>query len=194
MTYNFNFNIEKDGSPYGTTDTAAIYIGNILYAKVSTDKPLLEARIAEELITTSEVELDSDERQHLYDILLSLPVDNYFKSKLVVPIIQDVINGVPSYVMRWQFKAGATLTPATNLPAPYNNFPNLWEVTKYLVDNMPNVTNGEKAAKIIAETALYDATTVERYNPVVITLAGIVGYDSNKLDELFIEYKKILAG
>ncbi len=30
MTYNFNFNIEKDGLPYGTIDTAATYIAQEL--------------------------------------------------------------------------------------------------------------------------------------------------------------------
>jgi hypothetical protein len=193
MTYNFDFNIEKDGSPYLTSDKAAKYISDIFYSRVSIEKPLLEARIADELAVTSEVELDSDEREYFFNILLSLPVDNYFKSRLVAPIAQDVINGVPTYVMRWQFKAGSTLTPVDDLSAPFNQFPNLWELAKYLVDNMPNTTNEEKAAKIIAESALYDATTVERYNPVVIQLGSIIGYNSDRLDQLFIFLRQIAA-
>ena len=193
MTYNFDFYIEKDSKPYLTTDKATTYISDILYSRVSTDKPLLEARIADELSTTFEVELNSDEREYFFNILLSLPVDNYFKSRLVAPIAQDVINGVPTYVMRWQFKAGATLTPVDDLSAPFNQFPNLWELAKYLVDNMPNTTNEEKAAKIIAESALYDATTVERFNPVVIQLGSIIGYDSDRLDTLFITFRQIAA-
>ena len=194
MTYNFDFNIEKDASPYLTSDKAAKYISDIFYSRVSIEKPLLEARIADELAVTSEVELDSDEREYFFNVLLSLPVDNYFKSRLVAPIAQDVINGVPTYVMRWQFKAGCILTSVADLAAPYNGFPHLFALVEYLVENMPTGTPQEEAAKVVATAALYDATTVERYNPVVIGLGIQIGYDGDKLDALFIRLKQIQAG
>ena len=80
MTYNFNFNIEKDGFPYGTIDTAATYIAQELERRVTSDKPLLEYRIATDLRETSEVELSDTERTYLLSVLLSLPIDNYYYS------------------------------------------------------------------------------------------------------------------
>ncbi len=105
MTYNFDFYIEKDSKPYLTTEKAAKYISDILYSRVSSDKPLLEARIASDLETTGETALIEDERLHLLNVLLSLNIDNYAKSKLVFPLVQDVVDGVPVRVTRWQLRA-----------------------------------------------------------------------------------------
>jgi len=105
MTYNFNFNIEKDGSPYGTTDTAAIYIAQELERRITSDKPLLEYRISTELKSTSEVVLTETEKNHLLSVLTSLSIDNYFKGQLTHPLVTDVVDGVPVKVTRWQLRA-----------------------------------------------------------------------------------------
>ena len=105
MTYNFDFNIERDGKPYLTTDKASKYISDILYSRVSSDKPLLESRVAEELASTSETTLSEDERVYILNILVSLNIDNYAKGKLAHPLMQDIVNGVPVLVTRWQLRA-----------------------------------------------------------------------------------------
>ena len=71
MTYNFDFYIEKDGIPYLTTDKASKYISVYLYSRISSDYPLLESRVAQELETTSETTLTNDERTHILNVLLS---------------------------------------------------------------------------------------------------------------------------
>ena len=92
MKYNFDFKIEKDGLPYLTNDKAANYISDILYSRISSDKPLLEARIAEELETTLETTLNEDERLHLLNVIISLNIDNYAKNKLAYPLVIDTNN------------------------------------------------------------------------------------------------------
>jgi hypothetical protein len=45
--------------------------------------PELEARAAEELRTTGEVELTEEERVYIHDVVVSLPVENLLKSKIL---------------------------------------------------------------------------------------------------------------
>jgi hypothetical protein len=90
MTYNFNFQIEKNGIPYLTAEKASTYISDILYNRISSDNPLLESRVAEELATTSKTTLTEEERVYILNIIIHLQIDNYAKGKLAHPLILDL--------------------------------------------------------------------------------------------------------
>ena len=47
MIYNFDFHIQKDGSPYVTSSTAAEFIAELLENRVTSDKPILEIHLVE---------------------------------------------------------------------------------------------------------------------------------------------------
>jgi hypothetical protein len=178
MTYNFDFNIEKDGSPYLTSDKAAKYISDILYTRVSSDKPLLESRVAEELASTSETTLSEDERVYILNILLSLGIDNYAKGKLVHPLVQDVVDGVPVRVTRWQLRAQLAIQ---NLEA---------NVTA-AINALPDSTQAEQEFKIKAKYAWESANNVQRQSPTVFMIQQVLGLTDTQVDNIFIEAYKI---
>ena len=178
MTYNFDFNIEKDGSPYLISDKAAKYISDILYTRVSSDKPLLESRVAEELASTSETTLSEDERVYILNILLSLGIDNYAKGKLVHPLVQDVVDGVPVRVTRWQLRAQLAIQ---NLEA---------NVTA-AINALPDSTQAEQEFKIKAKYAWESANNVQRQSPTVFMIQQVLGLTDTQVDNIFIEAYKI---
>jgi len=178
MTYNFDFNIEKDGSPYLTSDKAAKYISDILYSRVSSDKPLLEARIASDLETTGETILIEDERLHLLNVLLSLNIDNYAKSKLVFPLVQDVVDGVPVRVTRWQLRAQlAILGLEANVTAALNA--------------LPDSTQAEQEFKIKAQYAWDYSNNIERTSPTVSMIQVVLGLTDAEVDDIFVNAYQI---
>jgi len=178
MTYNFNFNIEKDGSPYLTSDKAAKYISDILYTRVSSDKPLLESRVAEELASTSETTLSEDERVYILNILLSLPIDNYAKGKLVHPLVQDVVDGVPVMVTRWQLRAQLAIQ-------------GLEQNVTDAINALPSSTPEETDFKIKAQYAWEAANNILRLSPTVEMIQAVLGLTNLEVDEIFIEAYKI---
>jgi hypothetical protein len=173
MTYNFNFNIEKDGSPYLTSDKAAKYISDILYTRVSSDKPLLESRVAEELADTSETTLSEDERVYILNILLSLGIDNYAKGKLVHPLVQDVVDGVPVRVTRWQLRAQLAIQ---NLEA---------NVTA-AINALPDSTQAEQEFKIKAQYAWDYSNNIERNSPTVAMIQAVLSLTNQEVDDIFV--------
>ena len=178
MTYNFDFNIEKDGLPYLTTDKAGKYISDVLYTRISSDKPLLEARVAGELAATLETTLTEDERLHILSVILSLNVDNYAKSKLANPIVQDLSNGVPVRVTRWQLRAQlAILGLEANVTAALNA--------------LPDSTQAEQEFKIKAQYAWDYSNNIERTSPTVSMIQVVLGLTDSEVDDIFINAYQI---
>ena len=173
MTYNFNFYIEKDGSPYLTTDKASKYISDFLYIRVSSDKPLLEARVAGELISTDQTTLTEDERLHILNVILSMNIDNYSKSQLAHPLVQDSINGVPVKVTRWQLRAQlAIMNLETNVTTAINS--------------LPTSTQDEQELKIKAQYAWDSANYIEIESPTVAMIQSVLGLTNQEVDDIFI--------
>lgn len=178
MTYNFNFNIEKDGSPYGTTDTAATYIAQELERRITSDKPLLEYRIATELRTTSEVVLTETEKNHLLSVLTSLPIDNYFKGQLTHPLVTDVVDGVPVKVTRWQLRAELAIQGLES------------DVTN-AINALPSGTQAEQELKIKAQYAWDYSNYIERDSPTVSMIQMVLGLTDQQVDDIFISAYQI---
>jgi hypothetical protein len=179
MTYNFDYQILKNGQPYGFTETAAVYLSNYLYNRVSSDKPLLEARIAGDLLTSPDaLELDSDERTYFLNIILALGVDNYTKNKLAFPLVQDVVDGVPVMVTRWQLRAQLAIQGLeANVTAAINA--------------LPSSTPEETDFKIKAQYAWEAANNILRLSPTVEMIQAVLGLTNLEVDEIFIEAYKI---
>ena len=83
MTYNLNTIPSHNGKPYGIDYTIAQYIAEALEARVSTDNPMLEFRIAQELRNDGTVELNQQELDYLLPIIVALPIDNLFKGQIL---------------------------------------------------------------------------------------------------------------
>ena len=178
MIYNFDFNIEKDGSPYLTTDKAGKYISDILYSRVSSDKPLLEARVAGELAQTNETTLTEDERLHILNVILSLNVDNYAKSKLAHPLVQDVVNGVPVRVTRWQLRAQLAIQ-------------GLEQSVTDAINALPSGTQQEQEFKIKAQYAWDYSNHIERQSPTVAMIQVVLGLTDAQVDDIFVNAYQI---
>ena len=178
MTYNFDFYIEKDSKPYLTTDNAAKYISDILYARINSDKPLLEARVAEELAETNETTLSEDERIHILNVILSLNIDNYAKSKLANPLVQDVVNGVPVIVSRWQLRAQLAIQELEQ------------DVTD-AINALPSATQAEQEFKIKAQYAWDYSNNIERYSPTVAMIQVVLSLTDTQVDDIFINAYQI---
>lgn len=173
MTYNFDFNIEKDGSPYLTSYKASKYISDILYARVSSDKPLLEARVAGELASTGETTLSEDERVHILNVLLSLNIDNFAKAQLTLPLVQDVVNGVPVRVTRWQLRAQLAIE-------------GLEQSVTDAINALPSGTQQEQEFKIKAQYAWDYSNNIERTSPTVAMIQVVLGLTDAQVDEIFV--------
>lgn len=182
MLYNFNFFITKDGAPYGTSQSAAAYLTDVLQYRVTSDKPLLEYRVANELITNSETELSESERQYILNVILSLSIDNYFKGQLSHPLVQDVIDGVPQEVTLWSLRSvlrtkkltdyhDATTAEAigasVGLTAQQSVTMDLLAIVKHVISVLPTSTPEEIQNKIAIEEALEYGNFVLRQSPAV---------------------------
>lgn len=178
MTYNFNFYIEQNGSPYLTADKASKYISDILYSRVSSDKPLLEARVAAELLASDETALSEDERVHILNVLLSLNIDNYAKSKLTLPLVEDVVNGVPVRVTRWQLRAQLAIQGLED------------DVTA-AVNALPSSTQAEQEFKIKAQYAWDYSNNIERTSPTVSMIQAVLGLTDSQVDDIFVNAYQI---
>lgn len=172
MIYNFNYNITKDGSPYGTSGTAAGYIADILQNRTTSDKPLLEYRISNDLITNSETELLNQEREYLLSIITSLPIDNYFKGKLAHPLVATVIDGVPTEVKLWQLRAQLAIL---NMETTVTN----------AINNLPESNSDEIEFKVKAQNAWERADNVYRSSPTVTMLQQILNLTNQQADDIF---------
>ncbi len=172
MMYNFSFYITKDGSPYGTVETAATYIADVLQNRTTSNKPTLEYRISNELIATGETDLTQVERDHLVSVLSSLEIDNYFKGELMKPLTATLIAGVPTEVTLWQLRSQLAIMGLESL------------VTT-AINSFPETTQQEIDTKTIAKTAWEKANVVIRTSPTVTMLQGILGLTSAQVDEIF---------
>lgn len=172
MIYNFNYNITKDGSPYGTSGTAAGYIADILQNRTTSDKPLLEYRISNELIATGQTDLTQVERDHLISVLSSLQIDNYFKGELMKPLTATIIAGVPTEVTLWQLRSQLAIMGLESL------------VTT-AINSFPESTQQEIDTKTIAKTAWEKANNILRNSPTVTLLQGVLGLTSSQVDDIF---------
>jgi hypothetical protein len=178
MTYNFDFYIEKDNKPYLTTEKAATYISDILYSRVSSDKPLLEARIASDLETTGETTLSQDEKTHILNVLLSLNIDNYAKSKLTLPLVEDVVDGVPVRVTRWQLRAQLAIQ-------------GLEQAVTDAINALPDSTQAEQEFKIKAQYAWDFSNNIERQSPTVSMIQAVLGLTDSQVDDIFVNAYQI---
>jgi hypothetical protein len=178
MTYNFDFYIEQNGSPYLTSDKASKYISDILYARVSSDKPLLEARVAGELISTDETTLSQDEKTHILNVLLSLNIDNYAKSKLTLPLVEDVVDGVPVQVTRWQLRAQLAIQ-------------DLEQNVTDAINALPSGTQAEQEFKIKAQYAWDYSNNIERTSPTVSMIQVVLGLTDSEVDDIFVNAYQI---
>lgn len=172
MIYNFNYNIEKNGSPYGTVDTAALYIADMLQNRTTSDKPILEYRISNELITTGETGLAQSERDHLILVLSFLQIDNYFKGELMKPLTATVIAGVPTEVTLWQLRSELAIR-------------GLESSVTTAINNFPESTQQEIDTKTIAKTAWEKANVVLRNSSTVIIIQNVLGLTSAQVDYIF---------
>ena len=178
MTYNFDFYIEKDSKPYLTTEKASTYISDILYSRVSSDKPLLEARVAGELLSTDETTLSQDEKTHILNVLLSLNIDNYAKSKLTLPLVEDVVDGVPVMVTRWQLRAQLAIQ-------------DLEQNVTDAINALPSGTQAEQEFKIKAQYAWDFSNNIERQSPTVAMIQAVLGLTDSEVDDIFINAYQI---
>ena len=169
MKYNFNYNIQKDGTVYGTNLKASEYIANELDVRVTTDKPALEYRISTELKASNETDLAQAERDHLLSVLYSLQIDNYFKGELMKPLTATVIAGVPTL---WQLRSELAIR---SLEAGVTS----------AINNLPESTQQEIDTKTIAKTAWEKANVVLRNSATVIMIQNILGLTSAQVDDIF---------
>lgn len=172
MKYNFNYNIEKNGSVYGTSLTAAQYIADILQNRVTSDRPILEYRIASELESTGETELLTIEREYLLNLLISISVDNYFKGKLTSPLVATAIDGVPTEVKLWQLRSQLTIL-------------GMEQVVTIALNSLPEGTDEEKEFKVKAQNAWERAGNVYRMSPTVTMLQQLLGLTDSQVDDIF---------
>lgn len=172
MKYNFNYNIQKDGTVYGTNLKASEYIANELDVRVTTDKPALEYRISTELKTNNETDLTQAERDHLLSVLYSLQIDNYFKGALMRPLVATVEAGVPTEVTLWQLRSELAIR---SLEAGVTS----------AINNLPESTQQEIDTKTIAKTAWEKANVVLRNSATVIMIQNILGLTSAQVDDIF---------
>lgn len=179
MTYNFDFYIERDGSPYLTTDKASKYISDFLYSRISSDKPLLEARVASDLLLTSQTTLIEEERLHILNVILSMNIDNYAKSKLSYPLVTDVVDGVPVKVTRWQLRAQLAIQGLES------------DVTN-AINALPTSTQTEQEFKIKAQYAWDYANYIERESPTVAMIESVLGLTNQQVDDIFINAYQII--
>jgi hypothetical protein len=100
MTYTFNFTptitvTDANGQPQQVPHLfdmlASQYIAEQLMARVNTDNPELDYRIANELKSTNCVDLNEQELEYLISIITSLQVDNLYKGQLL-EILQNNVD------------------------------------------------------------------------------------------------------
>ena len=192
MTYNFDFNIQKDGSPYVTSSTAAEFIAELLENRVTSDKPILEIHLAESFRESpSAVDLNTTERTHIVSIISALPYDNYFKSKLLNPVLEDTIDGIPTEVPTWCLMArmDRKFVPED---IPTIGGMSWYEAAAFAVDNLPETTEEEKDYKAAAKRGLTSSKTTLRQSVTVSKVKqffSMFGYNITDadIDQLFIE-------
>jgi hypothetical protein len=172
MIYNFNYNITKDGTIYGTQQKASEYIAGELDVRVTTDKPALEYRISTELKASNQTNLTQVERDHLLFVISSFQIDNYFKGELMKPLTATVIAGIPTEVTLWQLRSQLAIMGLESL------------VTT-TINNFPESTQQEIDTKTIAKTAWEKANVVLRSSSTVAMLQGILGLTSAQVDAIF---------
>lgn len=172
MIYNFNFNIEKDGSIYGTDLTAAQYVADVLQNRITSDKPILEYRIATELLSTGQVDLIASEREHLLSVITSLSIDNYFKGQLAQPMIADSISGVPTEVKLWQLRSQLAIL-------------GMETIVNAAIASLPDTTDAEKEFKVKAVNAWERADNVYRLSPTVTMLQQLLTLTDQQVDDIF---------
>jgi hypothetical protein len=90
MKHNLNIQptITVDGiiQPYAISYPLSGLLAEHLEQRINTVNPELEARAAEELRTTGEVELTEEERVYIHDVVVSLPIENLLKGKILKQI------------------------------------------------------------------------------------------------------------
>lgn len=172
MKYSFNFFIQKDGSNYGTNETAAIYLAGELESRVTTVNSMLEYRIATELKATQEVELTNVEKEYLIGVISSLPIDNFFKGQVAHPLVAASINGVPTEVTLWQLRSELSIKGMESL-------------VTLAIEAFPESTPEEIAIKTIAKTAWEKANLVSRNSSTLQVIKGVLGLTDAQVDEIF---------
>jgi hypothetical protein len=172
MIYNFNYNITKDGTVYGTQQKASEYIADELENRVTTNKPTLEYRISTELKTNNQTDLTQTERDYLVAVLSSLQIDNYFKGELMKPLIANVMAGVPTEVTLWQLRSELAIRGMESL-------------VTLAINNFPESTPEEIITKTIAKIAWEKANVVVRNSPTVTILQGVLGLTTTQVDDIF---------
>lgn len=207
MIYNFNFKIEKDGQPYLTSDKASKFLSDMLYSRVS-DRPVLEAKIAKDLIETDEVNLVQEDAQHLLNVILSTNYDNYFKVELAKPLLVDEIDGVPTQISLWQLRASMesklltdyhpipmveAIGTAIGLTSEQATSYNLLQYVSQLISLMPSSTPEERIAKSRAFQAFEYANTIFRSSSTVSSIGGILQLSKQDIDNLYIIAKQVEA-
>jgi hypothetical protein len=87
MKHNLNIQptITVDGKvqPYAINYPLSGLLAEHLEQRINTVNPELEARAAEELRATGEVELTEEERVYIHDVVVSLPIENLLKGKIL---------------------------------------------------------------------------------------------------------------
>jgi hypothetical protein len=95
MKHNLNIQptITVDGKvqPYAINYPLSVLLAEHLEQRINTVNPALEARVAEELRTTGEVELTEDERVYIHDVVVSLPIGDLLKGKILKLLQATVI-------------------------------------------------------------------------------------------------------
>lgn len=172
MIYSFNYQIEKDNAPYGTSLSAAAYLAEVLLNRVTSDKPILEYRLATDLLTTGEVDLVTSERDHLLNVITSLSIDNYFKGKLAHPMIADSISGVPTEVKLWQLRSQLAILGMETLVSA-------------AINALPESNDAEIAFKLKAKNAWERADNVYRLSPTVTMLQQLLTLTDQQVDDIF---------
>lgn len=180
MIYSFNYQIEKDGQPYATLLTAGQYIAGELDVRITSDKPMLEYRISNELKATGQTDLTQIERDHLLAVISSLQIDNYFKGELGKPLVAGLVNGVPTEVTLWQLRSELSIRGMENL-------------VTLAIEAFPESTPEEIATKTIAKTAWEKANVVLRNSATVGVVKGVLGLTDAQVDEIFIAASLIEA-
>lgn len=201
MLYNFNFYITKDSAPYGTSQSAATYLIDILQTRVTSSKPLLEYRVANDLLSSGKTELNEPERQHILEVILALDIDNYFKGQLSHPLVQDVVDGVPQEVTLWSLRSvlrtkrltdyrdvttAETIGASVGLTAQQSVTMDLLVIVKYVISVLPVSTPEEIQNKIAIEEALEYGNFVLRQSPAVSFLQTTLQLTDSQVDGIFI--------
>jgi hypothetical protein len=89
-------------------------------------------------------------------------------------------NGSPLKVTNWQFR-----TQLSFMPSPNPNFNNLKDLVSYMIIQM---TGNEK---IKAEEAWDNSNYINRYSPLVLSMAQTLGMNEYDIDQIFIEANNI---